>query len=243
MPVNVTCKWIDVPGWTEAPGYGLPDDVDVWHIPISSQIQHLDTYRSLLSPDEQQRADRYHHQNDRERFTVSRGALRILLSRYLDLSTTAIEFGIGPNKKPFINQNLNLHYNTAHSGDHILIAVANTPVGVDIEQMLLDFPYTDLLEHSFSTHEIACIKNAERPLDTFYAFWTRKEALLKATAKGIDDDMPQIPCTDGDHTITEELIGPVQNWVINTFNYTENCVCSVAAESQAISFRKFTFSQ
>ncbi len=243
MLVNITCKWIDNPVWEDKASYKLPAGVDVWRIDIPSQLEHLEHYQRLLSPDEQQRAGRYHHQKDRERFTVSRGILRMLLGSYLDLPAAAIAFGTGPNKKPFIIQNQNLHYNTAHSGDRILIAIANAPVGVDIEQMLPDFPYTDLLEHSFSQHEISTIKNTEKPLDTFYVLWTRKEALLKATAKGIDDDLPQIPCMDGEHTAAEEIIGSTQSWMINSFNLTQSCVCSLATTNRQISFKFFTFSQ
>jgi 4'-phosphopantetheinyl transferase len=244
MPVTITCNQIDSPDWRDNAVYKLSGATDVWLISISSHIQWLDHYHGLLSADEEQRSGRYHQQKDRERFIVSRGVLRTLLGGYLNTPAADIVFKIAPDKKPFVNPHgVNLEYNTAHSGGYILIAIAGSPVGVDIEQMQPDFPYMDILEHSFSPLEVAHIHRADVPLYKFYNLWTRKEALLKATGKGIDDDMAHIPCIDGEHIIPAEIIGSNRHWLINTFNVDENYVCSVAIESQKINVNFFNYSQ
>lgn len=221
--------------------FNLNGAVHVWQIAISLNILAINDFTELLSADERDRAGRYYQQADRERFVISRGALRILLGRYLDIPSADITFENGTNKKPAVKNitDINIHYNTTHSGNYILIAIAATSVGIDIENLEPLFPYTDILEHSFSGHEIAFIDEAAHKLETFYTLWTRKEALLKATAKGIDDDIKQVPCMDGRHNIAHSIIMSDQNWMINSFKLDEAYVCSLAAATNNASFWRF----
>ena len=48
-------------------------------------------YRSILSSDERQRAERFRFENLRRSYTLSRGGLRILLAHYLGCAPTEIE--------------------------------------------------------------------------------------------------------------------------------------------------------
>ena len=113
--------------------------------------------------------------------------LRKLLAGYSNLAPDEIKFAEGLNKKPFAeNANLSdLHFNISHSADIILIAISNSEIGVDVEKVDNSFSYEEILPHNFSDEEIDFIKNPE----DFYLLWTRKESLLKATAKGLDDDL------------------------------------------------------
>jgi len=214
---------------------------DVWQISITSNILAVNDFFELLSADERARASRYSQQKDRERFIISRGVLRILLGRYLKTPAAEIVFEIGMNKKPFVESidGSELHYNTSHSGDCILIAIATLPLGVDVENMEPFFPYQDILEHSFNPHEITHINQSDAPLETFYTLWTRKEALLKATAKGIDDDIKLVPCLDGEHRVPGSIIQSTQNWFVSSFNINYSYIGSIATLTQNIKFWTF----
>lgn len=221
--------------------FEMDSAVDVWRISIASNILAVNDLLELLAADERDRADRYYQQKDRERFIISRGALRILLARYLKTHAAGIVFETGINKKPFVKNTdgAELHYNTSHSGDYILIAIAALPVGVDVESMEPLFPYQDIMEHSFSPDEMAYINQSGTPIETFYTLWTRKEALLKATAKGIDDDMKRVPCTDGEHIVESSIIQSNKNWFVNSFDMDTNYTGSIATLTKDIKFRIF----
>ena len=67
------------------------DHVDVWHASLSA----LPDLRAVLSPDELDRAARFHFENDSWHFIAARGWLRTVLARYLDTSPADLRFDYG----------------------------------------------------------------------------------------------------------------------------------------------------
>ena len=75
-------------------------------------------------------------------------------------------------------------FNIAHSGDiTICIASAGHKVGVDIEEVKSQ-DILPLKEH-FTAREWSVINGSDNITDAFYKLWVRKEALIKATGKGV----------------------------------------------------------
>jgi 4'-phosphopantetheinyl transferase len=205
--------------------------VDVWRIRISSNLAFIDDFFRVLLPDEIMRANRYVQKKDRLRFVVSRGALRCLLSKYTNQPPTTIKFIISANKKPYIHQQ-SLKYNVSHSGDWVLIAISNTEVGVDTEEMDPSFTYKEILADNFSRDEINYIAHQDT-ISSFFLLWTRKEALTKATAQGLDNNLKYIPSLNGDHEVDSSLLSSSANWQLNSFKTDEHNMASVATEIAA----------
>ncbi len=204
----------------------LTSNIDIWRIAVSSNLNFINHFENILSDDEQAKALRFHQQKDQQRFLISRIVLCKLIASYSNLVPDEIKFAEGLNKKPFAeNVNLSdLHFNISHSGDIILIAISNSEIGVDVEKVDNNFSYEEILPRNFSDEEIRFIKKPE----DFYLLWTRKEALLKATAKGLDDDLPLVPSLDGTHHINHGELGLNKSWNVNSFHVEKNYVGSVA---------------
>src|SRR6187402_3560452 len=102
--ITVDIRYLDAVNWHQDTGcsFSLTNDIDVWRIDIEANLPLIPRFLTLLEPDEIKRAGRYYQEKDRQRFTVSRAALRIILSRYIHQPAADIRFGIGPNKKPFL---------------------------------------------------------------------------------------------------------------------------------------------
>ncbi|MBS1947347.1 MAG: 4'-phosphopantetheinyl transferase superfamily protein [Bacteroidetes bacterium] len=192
---------------------------DIWRISVSAHVDLIARHSNLLSSDEHKKAARYFQPRDRLTYTISRIALRLLLSGYAKYPAAGLEFSEGQNKKPFLrNSNAcNLYYNISHSGGLVLIAVSGSDVGVDVEKMSPDFSFNEVLEKNFSMQEIDFIEKSASPYKNFYLLWTRKEALLKATSKGIGDALKSVPCLDGFHQPEGKIIGSDKNWEVNSF--------------------------
>jgi len=190
----------------------------------------VDSFKSILTGDEIGRANRFYLQKDRNRFITSRAALRTILGKYLNLAPEAVEFESGLNKKPFIkngNQN-NLQYNLSHSGDAILLAVADSPIGADVEFINNDFGYSEVLTDNFSSAEVNYITETDS-IHRFFKLWTRKEAVTKATAQGLDCDLRLLPGLEGTTVVAGGIIASNEDWVINSFNLNMQYIASVAS--------------
>jgi 4'-phosphopantetheinyl transferase len=181
--VTVNIQFLDAVTWfdeTECT-FQLNDEIDLWRVNISANQSNIAKLLSLLKPDEIARANRYLQEKDRTRFIVSRAALRQILGKYTNQSAADIKFSIGTNKKPYIS-GTNIKYNVSHSADWVLIAIANTNVGVDTEKINPLFDFISILEDNFSKAEIDFIGQSPQ---NFFLLWTRKEALTKATGQGL----------------------------------------------------------
>ncbi len=234
MP-QITCKSISGPHWEQAPESFIPGaSVHVWRIQVSACAGMVSSLLSVLGPGEKERASTYPNEKDKHRFIICRGALRILLGKYTGNKPQDIHLTLGKNKKPFIrlDPSVDIQFNVAHSGDWILIAISDNPVGIDIEFIDGAFFYSEMLPVCFSKAEIDYITNSEIPHATFYLLWTRKEALVKASGQGIETELESVPCLYGTYNISEDQIGSAQDWVVKGFELAKIYVCSIAHSPQ-----------
>lgn len=114
-----------------------------------------------------------------------RGLLRQWLGEILDCDPRALEFTYGAHGKPGLPDHA-LQFNLAHSRRHLVLAWTREPVaiGIDIED-LGQRARAARLHTVLSPAEQALLAQSPRPETLFLAFWTRKEALLKARGHSI----------------------------------------------------------
>lgn len=100
----------------------------------------------------------------------------LLLMRMLGLSQPP-EYSFGEHGKPYIVGCP--HFSLSHSGKYVICAVADTPVGVDIEAPR---PGSAALARRFFTpREQALVKSDE----DFCRVWVQKESYVKALGTGL----------------------------------------------------------
>lgn len=164
------------------------------------QPRHAD-YQAVLSVDERERAARLRFDDARERYVLGRGWLRHILAERLQRPAAEIRFRYGERGKPGLDHDTPLTFNLAHSGDYLLLALAeNVSLGVDIEAFRPQPHLRTMARDNFSTKEQAALfaLPADEQLAAFYRIWTRKEAYIKATGDGFS-----LPLTDFDVTHTD----------------------------------------
>jgi 4'-phosphopantetheinyl transferase len=225
---NATAQW---PVITNA-------EVHVWRIDINHNLKYLEQFEALLTPEETLRSGRYKQQKDTYRFIVSRGAQRIILGRYLQTPPAELVFVLGDNKKPYLISNSGevLHYNLSHSGKWILLAIAQSPVGADVEFVDPAFPFHDILDDNFSGEEVDYIGTST---ERFFTLWTRKEAVLKATGQGLGDHLKITPALDGEHKLDVSLTSADKNWQLNSFALHTGYMATVVVEDAGHEFQFF----
>jgi 4'-phosphopantetheinyl transferase len=177
-------------------------DVHVWRASLDRVPTVVERIRGLLSDDENVRASRFHFETDRQHFIVARGCLRTLISRYLKISPTEIQFSYGAHGKPQLAASKgevpSFHFNVAHSGNLALYAFTRVgDIGIDLERIRPEFTGDDVAQRFFSSTEVARLRELSEELRhvAFFNCWTRKEAFIKAKGLGLSLPLNQFDVT------------------------------------------------
>lgn len=206
-------------------------EINLYKIDLLKLQESIPDLTRVLSASEFQRANRYHFIKDKNRFIICRALLKILLSEYIGLDISQIIIAVNANKKPYLPTHPHTYFNISHSVDYALIAIAKYPVGIDIEYINKEFNYKDILPTVFQQQEIDDIERSSNVFNNFYKLWTRKEAILKAIGKGINDDISKIPVTDGAHSVISSLVGDYKKITILSLNINDNYIGALALTS------------
>jgi 4'-phosphopantetheinyl transferase len=111
----------------------------------------------------------------------SRPILRRVLGHYLDAEPGDDEFERDERGKPRLRAGKGIEFNLSHSQNLLLVAVAERPVGVDVEAVRPRRNLLRLAERFLEPSEAATVSEApeaERER-LFHRAWTRHEARLK----------------------------------------------------------------
>ena len=149
-----------------------------------------------LPPDEQERAAAFLREQDGRRWAASRWALRRVLGRYLDRPPAEVELELGENGKPRL-RNRDLEFNLSHSEGLALVAVADRPVGVDVEAIRPGRDVLALAQRALPAGESEAVRAAspEERERAFYRAWARHEARLKCLGTGLGAPAREAPVT------------------------------------------------
>ncbi len=176
----------------------IEDQVHLWLAKLDLELPHVGSLWGSLSEDEKTRARRFYFSRDRERFIVARGLLRAILARYLGQEPASLRFRYGPHGKPYLalgGDVLDLRFNLSHSHNLAIYAVAHgREVGVDLERVRFDETAMEIATQFFSTRELAALRALPEHTrtETFFKYWTVKEAYLKAKGEGLGGEFEKL---------------------------------------------------
>jgi 4'-phosphopantetheinyl transferase len=97
----------------------------------------------------------------------------------------------GGGRKPVLRDHPDVHFNLSHSGDFVLIAAGDAPLGVDIEAMR-EIDWRALAIMNFHPDERVTMEAQEDARAAFFQLWAHKEAFLKATGIGLTHRLTDI---------------------------------------------------
>jgi 4'-phosphopantetheinyl transferase len=145
---------------------------------------------ALLDDQERDRAERYQLATARDRFLLGAVVLRVAAGQSLGIrpADLAVDRTCGrcgsQHGRPQL-PGTGLHASVTHSGEVAAVALTCAgPVGVDVEAVrVIDFA---------AVADSVCAPAERKGVCTeadFFTFWTRKEAVLKATGEGLSRPM------------------------------------------------------
>lgn len=182
----------------------LDHTVHVWAVRLDDASVDLIAGREMLSPDERERAARFHFEQHRRRYLIAHIAMHEILGRYLQIDPATLFFDLGSNGKPRLPAALassGVDFNLSHSNEMALLAVNRIgEIGVDIEYAKPDFKFQEIAERFFTAKEVAAMRSLPTELQrqAFFKCWTSKEAFLKAKGTGLSGKLDEVEITPGD---------------------------------------------
>ncbi|GII54376.1 hypothetical protein Pth03_27650 [Planotetraspora thailandica] len=180
----------------------------MWWSSASGDIASLGALAGFMNDDERRRFEAMRRPQARDQFALGCALMRVAAGHHLGaapgdvlVERRCVSCG-GPHGKPRILGDSGLEISLSHTDGHVVCAVARgTPVGVDVEDgaTLMN---GDLLAGDILAPREAEVYRQLRPehrRSALLTYWTRKEAVLKATGHGLRVPMRRL-----------ELSGPAE---------------------------------
>jgi 4'-phosphopantetheinyl transferase len=161
---------------------------EVWWADVSHARPHL---LDVLDAGERARRERLRATRARSVYLVAHALARLAVGARASIPPHALRFDrtclrCGCSRGRPRVAGSPVEFSISHSGDRVVVAVTNgVPVGVDVEQVALRggrIPDIALDPRELSV--LAALPPEQR-VTSFIRYWTRKEALLKATGDGL----------------------------------------------------------
>ncbi|MBT3030772.1 MAG: 4'-phosphopantetheinyl transferase superfamily protein [Candidatus Thiodiazotropha sp. (ex Lucina pensylvanica)] len=166
--------------------------IDVHLYNFQDLFSHELALLNLLTVKELSETRRMHFLHDRLCRRLSQAMKRLLLGDYLDIAPDKVSFALGPWGKPTVDTHT-IFFNVSHTRMQLAIAIANCPIGIDIEMGHSKLKIDALMRSILHADEVESI--AGLPIDAmrykFMRLWTEREAFLKGIGRGLS-----LPLTD-----------------------------------------------
>ena len=149
---------------------------------------------SLMNAEKQRRVDRFRVIDDKKRTVAGEMLARKAIAEWCSVEPESITFAIDEHGKPYA-VDLNVEFNISHSGDMVVCAVDDNPLGIDIElirpidlsvakRVCSDEELLYIFGHKPTNGDFVYTVD-ENTLSRFFQVWTNKEAFVKKGDIGI----------------------------------------------------------
>lgn len=239
---RIYCDQIKVLDWSKDIQTNLDDTVQVYRALLVDNQDKIASCSQYLSSEEIMRSKQFRNKIDSDRFIVGRAMVKHMAAKILNKDIQSLEIMYSETNKPIFDNEINFQFNLSHSGNYVVLAICKRcDIGIDIEYCNNDFRFRPILDYCMSQKEQFVIIQDENPLNAFLMYWTRKEAILKATGVGILESLNTFSCLNGINFIPGFLTGITSQWMIRSFYIDKNYIVSLAHDSSLNKLSFFEF--
>lgn len=151
----------------------------------------------LMNPDKKYRVDRFRFEDDKKRTVAGEMLARKAISEWCGVAPENIAFSTKEYGKPYAI-GLDVEFNVSHSGDIVVCAIDDYPIGIDVEiirpidlSISKRFCNKEDLYYLFGhepTEEDFVYTDEIDILTRFFEIWTKKEAHFKCLGTGLSPE-------------------------------------------------------
>ncbi len=228
----------------------LENEVHIWTAILDQPEAIIDGYYSILPDNEQKMVDKYRTGMIRKRQIISKGLVRLLISRYMNLNPNEIKFYYNEFGKPFVSPDSdrdNIFFNLSHS-DNIAVFIFSKKrkIGIDVEKIKELADMEGIVRLCFSESEKKWFNElpSTKKEEMFYKIWTSKEAYMKAIGKGFSFSPKRISLElrINDNLFFKEIDGDedFNRWKLITFRPNPDFISSLVVEDENFIIEHFS---
>jgi len=148
-----------------------------------SELNNLTKY---IDVEKKYKINKFINKKDKIRSLISEILIRNIIFENLNINNRDIIFEKNEQEKPHLRGYPNFNFNLSHSGDFVVCAIDNKPIGIDIEK-IESIDHKGIAQSFFSKDEYDFISKGDlqAQVDKFYEIWTLKESYIKADGRGL----------------------------------------------------------
>lgn len=191
-------------------------DVLVCALPTNRSRSSLNTLLGNVNDEKQKRIQQFYHLDDAYRTLIGEFLINSIFYKLTGTHVKDVAIEKNAYGKTFFPEYPSIQYNISHSGDYIVCAVHEQPVGIDIEK-IQSFDL-QLAKQLFTAREYEDILCAENRNHACYDIWTIKESYVKALGKGLT-----IPLNS--FQVRKRITGEIELFDIHAKNRIKEFVC------------------
>ncbi|WP_202803537.1 4'-phosphopantetheinyl transferase family protein [Clostridium tunisiense] len=148
--------------------------------------EELDKLCLLIDSEKSYKIKKLINKKDKIRTLIGEILIRKIVIENLKINNKHIRFNKNQYGKPYLKGYPNFNFNISHSGEYVLCAIDDKPIGVDIEE-IKHLEFEEIAKNFFTEKEFQYIanKDSKSKLDRFYEIWTLKESYIKFCGQGL----------------------------------------------------------
>lgn len=209
--------------------------LEIYAVKLEEEIEN-DVFEGIFScipPEKQNRIKRFRRFEDAHRAVIAEALIRSIIISVLGFKNEDMEFKTNEYGKSYLTGADNFHYNLSHSGEYVVCAISNKPVGIDIER-IKDIKY-DIAERFFSKEEVQSLLLVDEKLrlERFFDLWTLKESYIKADGRGLSIPLDSFSFQINEDEICLKTQNELSGCFFKQYNIDRNyklSVCSLVKE-------------
>ena len=161
---------------------------------------------NMVSPEKRERINRFHFFRDARNTLIGDILVRKAICQRMGIDNEKLVFATNEYGKPFLLNNPQIHFNISHTGNYVICAIDDQPIGIDIELIKsIDFK---IAERFFTQDEKNYIISSPLALSerAFFEVWTKKESYIKWEGLGLSRPLTSFSVLDYEQPVQFHLV-------------------------------------